>query len=309
MFEEVCLTLIHEAGHYFGLSEEEIEAIEDEFWYGGRGSESAEAVRRSTFSSRRGWRSSSRRSIRSRTRPSSKSARAGARSPSRSPREPAALVAVEIDRDLAAGLTARERSPRVEIVEADILDRRARDARAAAGNARRRQSALQHLVADPRAGWSRLQRATGSAARRDADAAARGRRSTRRPARARATTAPLAILLGLAATRRATADAAARRVSAGAEGDVGGGAPHVPLRRDACDALPRRARQSLVRQAFTQAPEDARQRACRAALPCRAGWTAPLLRRAGIDGRRRPETLAPDEWVALARRRRRNSAE
>lgn len=35
VFEEVCLTLIHEAGHFFGLSEEEIEAIEDEFWYGG----------------------------------------------------------------------------------------------------------------------------------------------------------------------------------------------------------------------------------------------------------------------------------
>lgn len=34
IFDEVCLTLIHEAGHYFGLSEEEIEAIEDEFWYG-----------------------------------------------------------------------------------------------------------------------------------------------------------------------------------------------------------------------------------------------------------------------------------
>jgi predicted Zn-dependent protease with MMP-like domain len=35
VFEEVCLTLIHEAGHFFGLSEQEIEAIEDEFWYGG----------------------------------------------------------------------------------------------------------------------------------------------------------------------------------------------------------------------------------------------------------------------------------
>ncbi len=35
VFEEVCLTLIHEAGHFFGLSEEEIQAIEDEFWYGG----------------------------------------------------------------------------------------------------------------------------------------------------------------------------------------------------------------------------------------------------------------------------------
>lgn len=34
IFEEVCLTLIHEAGHYFGMSEEEIEAVEDRFWYG-----------------------------------------------------------------------------------------------------------------------------------------------------------------------------------------------------------------------------------------------------------------------------------
>jgi predicted Zn-dependent protease with MMP-like domain len=37
LFEEVCLTLIHEAGHYFGLDEEAIEAIEDEFWYGDGG--------------------------------------------------------------------------------------------------------------------------------------------------------------------------------------------------------------------------------------------------------------------------------
>ena len=35
IFEEVCLTLIHEAGHFFGLSEDQIEAIEDQFWYGG----------------------------------------------------------------------------------------------------------------------------------------------------------------------------------------------------------------------------------------------------------------------------------
>jgi predicted Zn-dependent protease with MMP-like domain len=34
LFDEVCLTLIHEAGHYFGLDEDAIEAIEDEFWYG-----------------------------------------------------------------------------------------------------------------------------------------------------------------------------------------------------------------------------------------------------------------------------------
>ena len=45
IFEEVCLTVIHEAGHYFGLSEEEIEAIEDEFWYGGAGETPPDAPR------------------------------------------------------------------------------------------------------------------------------------------------------------------------------------------------------------------------------------------------------------------------
>lgn len=34
LVDEVCLTLIHEAGHYFGLSEEQIQHVEDEFWYG-----------------------------------------------------------------------------------------------------------------------------------------------------------------------------------------------------------------------------------------------------------------------------------
>jgi predicted Zn-dependent protease with MMP-like domain len=34
IFEEVCATILHEAGHYFGLSEEEIEAIEERWWNG-----------------------------------------------------------------------------------------------------------------------------------------------------------------------------------------------------------------------------------------------------------------------------------
>jgi predicted Zn-dependent protease with MMP-like domain len=38
MFAMVVETVIHEFGHYFGLSEEEIEAIEDEYW---RGADSA----------------------------------------------------------------------------------------------------------------------------------------------------------------------------------------------------------------------------------------------------------------------------
>ena len=32
----IAETLIHEVGHYFGLSEEEIEAIEEQYWRGGR---------------------------------------------------------------------------------------------------------------------------------------------------------------------------------------------------------------------------------------------------------------------------------
>jgi predicted Zn-dependent protease with MMP-like domain len=34
IFEEVCATIIHEAGHFFGLSEEAIEAIEERWWNG-----------------------------------------------------------------------------------------------------------------------------------------------------------------------------------------------------------------------------------------------------------------------------------
>ena len=34
LFEEICLTLIHEAGHYFGLSEQEIQEAEN-IWYDG----------------------------------------------------------------------------------------------------------------------------------------------------------------------------------------------------------------------------------------------------------------------------------
>src|SRR5690242_13172133 len=33
LMTSVAETLIHEIGHYFGLSEEEIEAIEDEYWH------------------------------------------------------------------------------------------------------------------------------------------------------------------------------------------------------------------------------------------------------------------------------------
>ena len=34
-------TLIHELGHYFGMSEDEIMAVEDQYWYGGEDDEGA----------------------------------------------------------------------------------------------------------------------------------------------------------------------------------------------------------------------------------------------------------------------------
>jgi predicted Zn-dependent protease with MMP-like domain len=47
LFEEVCLTLIHEAGHYFGLSEDEIQEAED-VWYQDEGDEEAEGGKEPT---------------------------------------------------------------------------------------------------------------------------------------------------------------------------------------------------------------------------------------------------------------------
>jgi predicted Zn-dependent protease with MMP-like domain len=41
LFDEICLTLIHEAGHYFGLSEDEIQEAED-VWYDGADGEDAD---------------------------------------------------------------------------------------------------------------------------------------------------------------------------------------------------------------------------------------------------------------------------
>jgi predicted Zn-dependent protease with MMP-like domain len=32
--DEIGMTLIHELGHYFGMSEDEIMTIEDQYWYG-----------------------------------------------------------------------------------------------------------------------------------------------------------------------------------------------------------------------------------------------------------------------------------
>jgi predicted Zn-dependent protease with MMP-like domain len=33
VFETIAETLIHEAGHYFGMSEEQIQVVEDQYWH------------------------------------------------------------------------------------------------------------------------------------------------------------------------------------------------------------------------------------------------------------------------------------
>jgi predicted Zn-dependent protease with MMP-like domain len=42
--DEIGMTLIHELGHYFGMEEDEIMAVEDEYWYGGQRGEGDEGT-------------------------------------------------------------------------------------------------------------------------------------------------------------------------------------------------------------------------------------------------------------------------
>jgi predicted Zn-dependent protease with MMP-like domain len=42
--DEIGMTLIHELGHYFGMSEDEIMAIEDHYWYGESGGDDDESA-------------------------------------------------------------------------------------------------------------------------------------------------------------------------------------------------------------------------------------------------------------------------
>jgi predicted Zn-dependent protease with MMP-like domain len=45
VFDTIAETLIHEAGHYFGMSEEQIEAIEEQYWRGDPADEDPEPER------------------------------------------------------------------------------------------------------------------------------------------------------------------------------------------------------------------------------------------------------------------------
>lgn len=209
----------------------------------------------------------------------------------------ARVVAVEIDRDLAASLRARA-LPRLEIIEADVLEVAFESlalppGTRVAGNLPYNISSpvLARLVALQYAtGW--LHDATLMLQREVAD----------RLVAAPATRdyGPLAILIGLAATieRVMTLPPGAFRPAP----KVTSAAVRLTFRSgETLRALPRPL-ERLVRQAFTKRRKTlANALAGTAALP--EGYdAAALLREAGIDGRRRPETLLPNEWVTLAQK-------
>ena len=115
--------------------------------------ESAEAVRPAFSRAGLGGEGRCRDRSRSRTRRFSKSAPAGARSPAaRGPGRPPSWPSRSIA--ISPPISGGEQMPRVEIVEGDILTVDLEALALPHGNARRRQSALQHLVADPRAARS-----------------------------------------------------------------------------------------------------------------------------------------------------------
>ena len=206
------------------------------------------------------------------------------------------VVAVEIDRDLAANLRQRA-IPRVEIVQADILSIDL--ASIALPAATRVAGNLPYNISSPiLAQLAALQYATG----RLNDATLMLQREVVDRLVARPSTGdygPLAILLGLAASieRLMTLPPGAFRPAPKVTSAVVRLAFHAP---DAVRALPR-SLDRLVRRAFTK-----RRKTVANALAgdddSSTGWDlGDLLQRVGIDGRRRPETLAPEEWVALAR--------
>jgi 16S rRNA (adenine1518-N6/adenine1519-N6)-dimethyltransferase len=207
----------------------------------------------------------------------------------------ARVVAVEIDRDLAAGL--RERAmPRVEVVEGNVLNVDLETLGLPAGT--RVAGNLPYNISSPiLARLVAMQRTTG----RLRDATLMLQREVAERIVAGPGTreyGPLAILLGLAARvdRLMTLPPGAFRPAPKVTSAV------VRLTFHSAEtlrALPHLL-DPLVRTAFTRRRKTlANALAGGDALP--PGHATALLARAGIDGRRRPEALAPAEWVALAR--------
>jgi 16S rRNA (adenine1518-N6/adenine1519-N6)-dimethyltransferase len=206
------------------------------------------------------------------------------------------VIAIEVDRDLAAALKRRT-LPHLEIVEADILtvDLDAFDlvpGTRVAGNLPYNISSpiLARLVA--------LQRATGLL--RDATLMLQRELVDRIVAQpGSGDYGPLAILIGLAARveRVMTLPPGAFRPPP----KVTSAVVHLEfLEAPALRALPA-SLDRLVRQAFTRRRKTLRNAlASTDAFPSRDSVSAALAE-TRVDERRRPETLSPAEWVALAR--------
>ena len=305
-------TLIHEIGHYFGLSEEEIEEIEEQYWRGERDEAERDPARAQTIRpalpraglGRQGGRAPS---TRSRTTRSSRSARAAARSRGRWPRARGASSPFEIDRDLARRASRRQRSPNVTVVEGDFLDVPAdratlgRRARASAA-ARRRQPALQRRVADPvQAGRAVSTRACRCPTRRVMLQREVADRLLARPGTGEY--GVLSVLIGHSARRRAAADAAAGRLPAAAEGAVRGGPAALSRRPTRRVRDEHASSQGSSRRSSPGAARPWRTRCSRSRRRSPATPSPTALDRCRHRRRRRPETLS-HRRIRPARRRR-----
>ena len=304
-------TLIHELGHYFGLSEEEIDGRsrsatgaaspsptttdEDERDDDARAQALRPALPRAGLGGqgrRRRVDAAARRS-RPRDRPGPRRAHAAA-----GRRAPARVLAVEIDRDLAAAPRAAQALPNVHgrhrrRPRQSTSRRAARLAGAAAGPATpvRVVGNLPYNISSPIL-FTLLDLAATHrrVSRRDADAAEGGRRPAGRPRSGTGDYGVLTVLTALRADVDAAAGAAAGRVPAAAQGALGGGPPAFRA-ADRRDRRPRRCSSGWSATMFTQRRKTLRNALKPFARGARRRRRRRRWRAAGIDPTRRPETL------------------
>ncbi len=223
----------------------------------------------------------------------------------------AAIHAIEVDRDLAAGL-AEWAPPTLMIVTGDFLALDDAGVLPPGDGAIRIVGNLPYNLSTPILfRVLALARATGRV--RDAVVMLQREVADRvLAAPGSGDYGPLAVMLGLFADRTAPAVAAAGRLPAAAQGPFGGGPAGVPPAAGASRRL--RGRRSAGADGVPAAAEDAGECAAPAARPRpRSGGRrgrrdaaatpadlAAVLAGAGIDPTRRPETLTATEFVGLA---------
>jgi 16S rRNA (adenine1518-N6/adenine1519-N6)-dimethyltransferase len=207
----------------------------------------------------------------------------------------ARVVAVEIDRDLA-GTLVEERLSRLEVVTGDVLEVDLASLGLPAGT--RVAGNLPYNISSPiLMRLLELHRETGLIA--DATLMLQREVVDRIVAEpGGGDYGPLAILLGLAARidRIMTLPPGAFRPPP----KVTSGVVRLSFRSPSeLAAWPARL-ERLVREAFTHRRKTVHNALARTSVIPPGSDPAALLVQAGIDGRRRPETLTRDEWVRLA---------